>query len=237
MERKHRHELQKDGLKEALVDARDYVTSHRGQTVRTGAIVVAAALLVGGVWGGITLRDRRLAHRFSEAIGLFDAPLVSDGVAPGQGQRAFKDANERLAAAKDDLRKLAKDAPSSVSGQAAMLVVMALDGPAAATGSTLDGVKAFAKSEKGSISAGIAFVSLLDAEAAVGRAKDALDTAKKALDSGDAPVPKDVLLLALAKLSEKNGQTAEAKSYYQRLLADYPDSPVRTEAQQRAQGL
>ncbi len=237
MDKKHRHELQKNWLKETLLDGRDFVTSHQGQTVRTTAAVVGVAVLVGAVWGGIALRDRRLAHRFSEAIGLFDAPLASEGAPSGAGQKVFKDADERYAAAREELRKLAKDAPSSESGRAATLVLLALDGPAAATGANLDAVKAFARSEKGSISAGIAFVSLLDAEAAAGRAKDALETARKALDSGESPVSKDILLLALARLSEKNGQAAEARTYYQRLLTDYPDSPVRTEAQQRIQGL
>ena len=66
---------------------------------------------------------------------------------------------------------------------------------------------------------------------------DAMETAKKALDSGDAPVPKDVLLVTLGRLAEKNGQVAEAKTYYQRVLTDYPNSAVYPEAQQRIQGL
>jgi len=236
MDKKHRHDLQKNPLQEALNDARDYVTSHRGQTTRTVAIVVAAAVVIGAVWGGIALRNRRLTARFSEAIALFDAPLASEG-AVAQGARVFNSAGERLAAAKEELRKLAKDAPSSTSGRAATLVLVSLDGAPAATGANLDAVKAFAKSEKGSIAAGLAFVSLLDAEAAAGRAKDALETAKKTLDSGDAPVPKDVLLMALGRLSEKAGQPAEAKSFYLRVTTDFPDSPLRMEAQQRSQGL
>jgi tetratricopeptide (TPR) repeat protein len=236
MDKKHRHDLQHDGLKDALLDARDYVSSHRGQTTRSVAIAVGVALVVGAVWGGVSLRNRRLATRFSTAIGLFDAPLVSEGAVP-PGQRAFRDAAERTAAAKDELKKLAQDAPSSGPGRAATLVLVALDGAPAATGANLDAVKAFAKSEKGTIAGGIAFASLLDAEASAGRVKEAIDLAKKALDGGDAPVTKDVLLLALGRLSEKAGQNAEAKSYYLRVLTDYPDSPVRGEAQQRSQGL
>jgi tetratricopeptide (TPR) repeat protein len=236
MDKKHRHQLQHDGLKDALLGARDYVSLHRGQTTRTAAIAVAAVLVVGAVWGGVALRNRRLATRFSTAIGLFDAPLASDGAAP-PGQRVFPDAASRAAAAKEELRKLAKDAPSSEPGRAATLVLVALDGPSAATGANLDAVKAFAKSERGSIAGGIAFTSLLDAEAATGRVKEAIDLAKKALDGGDAPVTKDVLLLALGRLSEMAGEHAEAKSYFLRVLTDYPDSPLRGEAQQRSLGL
>ena len=43
--------------------------------------------------------------------------------------------------------------------------------------------------------------------------------------------------MALGRLSEKAGQPAEAKSFYLRVTTDYPDSPLRMEAQQRSQGL
>ncbi len=237
MDKKHRHDLQKNDLKAALISLRDFLTSHQSQTVRTVAAAVAATIVIGAVWGGIGWRDRRLAGRLSAAIGLLDAPLTSDGVAAAPGQRVFKDQTARLAAAKDELRKLAKDAPSSGSGRAASLMLMGLDGPSGVTGGAIDAAKALAKSEKGTISGGIAFVSMLDAEASSGRVKDAIETAKKALDSGDAPVPKDVLLVQLGRLAEKNGQVAEAKTYYLRVVTDYPDSPVRAEAQQRSQGL
>jgi predicted Zn-dependent protease len=237
MDKKHRHDLQKNDLEAALVAARDFFFSHQNQTVRTVTAVVAVAVLAGAIWGGISWRSRRLGARLSVAIGLFDAPLASEGAAAGTGQRVFKDEKERAAAARQELRQLAKDAPSSESGRAAALMLMALEGPSGVTGASVDAVRAFAKGEKGSISAGIAFVSLLEAEAAAGRAKDAMETAKKALDSGDAPVPKDVLLVTLGRLAEKNGQAAEAKTYYQRVLTDYPNSAVYPEAQQRIQGL
>jgi hypothetical protein len=237
MEKKHRHDLQRNDLKAVLLSLRDFLTSHQSQTVRTVAATVAVAIVVGAVWGGITWRHRRLAARLSAAIGLLDAPLAADGIAAGPGQRVFRDQNDRLAAAKDELRKLAKDAPSSGSGRAASLLLMGLEGPSGVTGGALDAAKALAKSEKGTISAGIAFVSMLDAEASSGRVKEAIETAKKALDAGDAPVPKDVLLVELGRLAEKNGQGAEAKTYYLRVVTDYPDSPVRAEAQQRSQGL
>ncbi|MGA7989907.1 MAG: tetratricopeptide repeat protein, partial [Thermoanaerobaculia bacterium] len=67
--------------------------------------------------------------------------------------------------------------------------------------------------------------------------KEALEAAKKYLESSDSPLPKDVLVYTVAKLYEKTGQTIEAKSFYQRLVADFPDSPLRAEAQQRLASL
>lgn len=236
MEKKHRHDLQRNDLKAVLISARDFITSHQGQTVRTAAAAVSVLVVVGAVWGGVSWRQNRLGARLSAAIGLLDSPLASEGTAAA-GQRVFRDAAERSAAAKEELRKLAADAPSSSSGRAAALLVMGLDGPKGVSGGALDAAKGLAKGGGGGIAAGVAFVSALDAEAAIGRPKEAFETAKKALDAGDAPVPKDVLLVALGRLAEKSGKSAEAKTYYQRVLTDYPDSAMRPEAQQRVQGL
>ncbi|MFI5181249.1 MAG: tol-pal system YbgF family protein [Thermoanaerobaculia bacterium] len=236
MEKKHRHDLQRNDLKAVLISARDFVTSHQGQTARSATAVVAVVLVVGAIWGGIVWRQNRLGARLSAAIALLDAPLASEGPATA-GQRVFKDAAERSAAAREELKKLAADSPSSLSGRAAAILVMGLDGPKGVSGGALDAAKALAKGESGGLAAGVAFVSALDAEAATGRAKEAFETARKALDAGDAPVPKDVLLVALGRLAEKSGKSAEAKTYYQRVLTDYPDSAMRAEAQQRIQGL
>ncbi len=237
MERKHRHDLQKNDLEAFLVSIREFLTSHLSQSVRTAVLLAAVAIVIGAVWGGMAWRNRRLAARLSAAIGILDAPVAADGVAASPGQRVYRDAADRLAAAREELRKLSKDAPSSASGRAASLLLMGLDGPTGVTASAIDAARAFAKSEKGTIAAGIAYVSMLDAEASSGRVKEAIETAKKALEKGGAPVPKDVLLLELGRLEERNGQVAEAKSYYQRVLTDYPDSAIRAEAQQRSQGL
>ena len=67
--------------------------------------------------------------------------------------------------------------------------------------------------------------------------KDAIETAKRYLDSADSPLPKDLLIFTLARLYEKNGQNAEAKSTYQRVVSDFPDSSFRSDAQQKAASL
>ena len=41
----------------------------------------------------------------------------------------------------------------------------------------------------------------------------------------------------LAHLYEKAGKPAEARSFYQRVVSEFPDSPMRFEAQQRAAAL
>lgn len=232
-----RKELKENELEHALVEARDYVVSHAVQTRRWTIVGVGAAVLVGLVWGGITLRSSRLDARLSKALAVFDAPLATDGAGTPPGATVYKDAAERLEAAKKELRSLADDAPGSTAGQAARTMLLALDGGATPPAKLLDGARDLAKRAPGSIASGVAAMSYLDAEVAAGRVKEAIASAKGFLDSAQPPLPKDVLLFTLARLYEKDGQAAEAKASYQRVVADFPDSPMRFEAQQKAQGL
>ncbi|HTS03318.1 MAG TPA: tetratricopeptide repeat protein, partial [Thermoanaerobaculia bacterium] len=231
MARLTKDQLRTDQLQHALTDARDFVSSHRSETTRwvvAGAAVLAAAL---AVWGGIAWRNERAAGRLSRALAIFDAPLASDP-SPAPGAKTYKDAAERTAAARKELQDLVKDSPSSAPGRAAAVLLLGLEGAPAATAANLDAAKALAKSESGTVAGGVAAMAALDAEAAAGRSKEALEAAKKYLDAADSPLPKDLLVYTVAKLYEKNGQNIEAKSFYQRLVTDFPDSPLRTEAQQ-----
>jgi tetratricopeptide (TPR) repeat protein len=230
-------QLQTDELEHALVDARDFVSSHRSETTKW-AVIAGVVLLAGaGLWYGLNLRANRLGTRLGHAVSLFDAPLVTDGGSVATGQKVFKDAAERTAELKKELKALATDSPSSTPGQAAALLMLGMEGSNAASGTTLDAVKSFAQKGSGSVASGIAAVSLLDAEAAAGRTKDAIETAKRYLDSTDSPLPKDVLIFTLARLYEKAGQNADAKTYYQRVVTDFPDSSFRGDAQQKAASL
>ncbi len=237
MARLTKKQLQTDQLEHALTDAKDYVVTHRRETVRWTVIAVAVLAVVAGVVGATTLRSRRLDARLSEAVGLFDAPLVTDGVPAAEGRPVFGSAAERLAAIRKELSGLVKDAPSSEAGRAAAVMLLSLDGPVAATPANLRAAEALAKDEPGSAASGVAALSAIDARAAAGNPKGALDLAKRYLDQAEAPLPKDVLVYTVGRLCERMGQLAEAKTYYQRLVADFPDSPMRGDAQQRLAGL
>ena len=232
-----RKELKENELEHALVEARDYVVSHEATAKKWTVIAVGAAVLVGLVWGGLALRARRLDARLSAALAVFEAPLVTDGAGTPPGATVYKDTTERTEAALKQLRTLAADAPGSRPGQAALTMILALEGGKNPATRLLDGARDLARRDPGSIASGVAALSYLEAEAAAGRVKEAIASAKGYLEAAEPPLPKDVLLFTLARLYEKDGQAAEAKSSYQRVVADYPDSPMRFEAQQKSQAL
>ncbi len=230
-------QLKENELEHALVEARDYVVGHEVQAKRWGVLAAVAVALVAVVWGGLALRARRLDARLSAALAAFDAPLATDGAGTPPGATVYKNAGERSEAAKKLLRALADDAPGSKPGQAARTMLLALEGGATPPAKLLDGARDLAKRDPGSVVSGVAALSYLEAEASAGRVKEAISAAKGYLDAAEPPLPKDVLLFTLARLYEKDGQGAEAKTSYQRVVADFPDSPMRFEAQQKVQGL
>src|SRR5512141_335685 len=156
-----RKELKENELEHALVGARDYVVSHEATAKKWTVIGVGAAVLVGLAWGGLALRARRLDARLSSALAVFDAPLATDGAGTPPGTTVYKDASERTAAARKQLRELADSAPGTTP-------------PA----KLLDGARDLARRDPGSIASGVAASSWLEAEAAAGRVKEAIASAK-----------------------------------------------------------
>jgi tetratricopeptide (TPR) repeat protein len=69
--------------------------------------------------------------------------------------------------------------------------------------------------------------------ASQGKAAEAIDRLKRAIESTSTAAPKDALLYTLAQIYEASGAAADARATYQRLLTDYPDSPYRADARQK----
>lgn len=227
-------EMQRDELQEVFVEATGYVASHKNQTYRWIAIGAGALVLVVGGLMAFKAMQAKAGEKLSDALGVYDAPLVADGVQLAAGQQVYKDAAERSAAA---VKALEAAKGSSAPGKAAAVALLASQGAKGVTGTAVDEAKALASSASGSIVGGTAAAAVLDAEAAAGRTKEAIELAKKYLESSDSPLPKDVLIFYLAKLNEKAGQQAEARVFYQRLVTDFPDSPYRFDAQQKVSNL
>ena len=232
-----RKDLKENELEHALVEARDYVVSHEAGAKKWTGLAIGAVVLVGLVWGGLAFRGRQLDARLSAALSVFDAPLVDGRGGDAsrrdrlQGRRrADRGGEEAASRAGRRLRRLDSraggpdDAAGARRGRDASREAPRRRPRPGEAGSRLDRF-------------GVAALSYLEAEAAAGRVKEAITSAKGYLDAAEPPLPKDVLLFTLARLYEKDGQLAEAKSSYQRVVSDYPDSPMRFEAQQKAQGL
>lgn len=235
--KKQLEQLQHNEIEDALLDARDYVTSHKQQTKRWTLIGVGVAVGLGLVLGGVSWRSRRLNGELAGTLALYSAPVVTEGSVAAPGQKVYKDESERKAEIARKLQALVERAPSSTAGRSAAVLLMAEQGNKGVTADRLKAAEGLAKASRSPIEAATVAVSFLEAKASAGGAKEAIEAARKYVDSTSSPLPKDVALYTLARLYEKAGQTAEAKSTYQRLVSEFPDSTFKWDSQQKADSL
>jgi TolA-binding protein len=78
--------------------------------------------------------------------------------------------------------------------------------------------------------AGIAKFALAGIYKKHGDTQKAADLYKQIYDSGG--YSKSAAVLELARLSEATNKTEEAKTYYQKIVSEFPESPFRQEADQ-----
>lgn len=97
----------------------------------------------------------------------------------------------------------------------------------------MDGLKAILPSIKSPVTRGFIIIDLIQIlldKKQYAQAKDFLEGQKKAL-------PEDFVLFLQAIILEKEGQREEAKGLYEKINKTFEDSPLKSEAQTRAQML
>jgi tetratricopeptide (TPR) repeat protein len=224
-----RRDMKRNDLAEGVRHTVDYVAHHRrGVTEAAGAAVVIA-LLIGGFFLFRAWRERQAAAELSAGLEALEMPLASDQAAKGAA-RTFPTDSDREKEAKAHFEKAAGVGGTS-AGRAAALVL------AARAGVPTD-ADAFAKAARERASE-ISTPGEIDSArllAAQGKAPEAMDRLRRAIDSSRTTAPKDALLFALGEICEQSGNAVEAKAAFDRIVNEFPDSPYRQDARSKVSG-
>ena len=223
-----RQDLKRNELAETVGKTVDYVTGHRRGVTEIVAVVAGIAAIVAGFFMYRAWLERSAGRTLSEALAIMDTPLASDPQAAG-APKTFASAAERRSQAEKLLRQAASHG-STASGRAAQVILAASGSEKAA-----ESVDVFEKAARQSRSESAAAAEIDAARqlAADGKANDAIERLKRAIESPTSAAPKDALLFALAGIYEQTGASADARATYQRLITDYPNSPYRADARQK----
>ncbi len=89
----------------------------------------------------------------------------------------------------------------------------------------------------GSLYGRMARLGLAEAQAQTGQFDPAIATFKELADQADAPMPKDAILMQLARVYRDAGKTAEARETFDRIVKEFPNSPFMTDAQNEIEAL
>lgn len=227
MARITRRQLKRNELAETFGRTVDYVSHHRRGATEAIAAGVAVLLLAAGFLLFRGWRERSAGRELSEAIAILEAPLASDPAA-ATAARTFPTAAEREREAAQYLDSAAKKGGTR-AGRAARVILAARSEKPADAVNVLTRVARDAELE-------VAAAAEIDAArllAATGKSTEAIDRLKRAIESPQSAAPRDVLLFVLAETYEKSGSAADARSTYQRIVNDYPNSPYRTAAREK----
>jgi tetratricopeptide (TPR) repeat protein len=220
-----REDLRRDEVMETVGKGLQFVSVHRKGTAESIGIAVGLAVLIGAFVAFRAHRESEAADHLSRALAALSAPLASDPAAAG-APKTYPTTAERDAEANRELDAAAEYGATKSGRQAAVL--LAARGASKDTGA----FDRFARSGK-SVVAAAAELDGYRALADAGKTTEAITAVKRAIETSSSAVPKDALLAELGSLYERSGSPTDARTIYQRIASEYPDSPYASEAQSR----
>lgn len=233
-----RKEIKRDELASAVGRGVEYAESH----VRTIVYAVGAVLLVAVIavavyfWRGNRAEDASAA--LSKATRVFQAPIQATGAKPNDAETpSFATEAVRRGRAKEMLEKVRADYGSTDAADVAGLYLAQI----AADEGKLDDARAlwqdFIDEHSDHMLAGETKVNLISLDRQQGKGEKVVQELRAMLEQDQASLPQDVILHELGITLEDLKRPQEAVQFYQRIVDEFPQSPFRMEAQQKASAL
>jgi tetratricopeptide (TPR) repeat protein len=242
MKRIERRHLKENELASTLANAREFLEPRRKQITTT--IVVLAVLVVAVL--GVTFVRQRSRSRGQEllaqamvALNARVVPAQANAAQPGELPAAasfgatgtFATEDAKLTAALPKLKAAADAYPESDAGITARYH---LAGALAALGRHAEAITEFDSVEKraghDSLYGRMARLGKADEQARAGQIDTAIATWKEIAGDANADLPKDAILIELARAYVQKGNTDEAKKAFNEIVEKHPDSPYVPEA-------
>jgi tetratricopeptide (TPR) repeat protein len=234
-QRLQRKDIKHDEIAESLGRGVEYVGGH-ARAIGLAALGVVALVAVGvGLYLYLGNRAEKANAALGAAVKVYAAPISAtdakpnDPVSPSFATEAARDKK-----AKELLEKVRSDFGSS---DAADLAGFQLADMASRTGDLKRARELwteFVEDQGDHLLSGQARLNLLALDRKEGKGEVAVNQLKGWLDQSEPPLPKDVILNELAAALEALDRAEEAKTYYRQIVDDYPQSPYRAQAQQKA---
>ena len=242
MKRKERHQLKENDLAEMIGAARGAFETHRGRLAIIFLVIVVAAAVVAGIAVWRQRTEVRAQQLLGDAMVAFNArvvPVTSEPTQPGEVPAAatigatgsFATEAAKLNAALPKLKAAADAYPDSDAGitaryhYASSLAALGRHDEAIAQ---FDDVARRAGAD--SLYGRMARFGKADTEARGGKLDAAIATWKEMASSTDESLPKDAILIELAKAYQAAGKTEEARKTFNQVVDEHPTSPYAAEA-------
>ncbi len=242
MKRKERHHLKENELAHSLGAARDFIEPRKAQVA---GLVVLVLVIVGAIFAITAWRqgdDSQAQQALAEAMVVMDARVIppsSTAATPGELPAAatmgavgsFPSEAAKLNAALPKLKTAADTYPDTESGITARYHYAS---GLAALGKNDEAVAAFdavvQRAGAESLYGRMSRLGKADTQMNAGQHDAAIATWKELAASTDDTLPKDAILMELAKAYQAKGNQEEAKKTFTQIVDDHPTSPYSAEA-------
>lgn len=206
-----------------------------GQNWKQAATGLGGAVAVAFVYWGVSAlvagRSDAAATALSTAIETYSAPVGS--AAKATATIKFATDTERLDAAEKAFKAVSSRYWLTSQARYAKLYLahIAADRGDTAAAVRLLGELASKKSNNPIVR--LATLDLIRLRVAKGEGQQLVPDLEAMISGKDPRLPRDVAMFEMARMWEKEGKPAEAARLYRKLVDDFPESPYRTDAQQR----
>lgn len=238
MKRAERHHLKENELAHLAVNAREVVGARRNQIL---GVTVAIVVVLAAAIGYFAWRNRvqaRAGTLLAEAM-MVDEARVGPPAAPGtpEAGQSFPTDREKQQASLTKFKQVADQYPSTPAGIFARYreatVQMALANAKDAAAAYQQVIDADGDGLYGRM----ARLGLAEAQARAGSYDQAINTYKELAQQKDGPLPIDGILMQLGRTYVVAGKPADAQQTFNRILAEFPQSPFSGEAQRELESL
>jgi tetratricopeptide (TPR) repeat protein len=233
-----RREIKHDEFASAMGRSMEYAGAHaRVLLLALGGVVLVIALVV----GGFLLLGRRAVQAneaLAAALKVYQAPVVATGAKPDDKLApSFPTAEARRARAETLFGEVRDRYGMSDSADVAGLYLANI----AASKGELDRARTlwtdFVDEHDDHFLAAAARVNLIQLDRQQGKGEEVVGRLRPLLDQSEPVLPKDLVLYELGQTYEQMKRAEEAKSSYQKVVDEYPQSSYAQLAQQRVAAL
>ena len=249
MKAKERHKLKENELAHSIAAARDFIEPRQKQI---GGLLVVVVLIAAAIAGFVIIggrSDDQAQRMLGEAMVALNARVVpasapanQPGEVPAAAQLgaegSFATEEAKLRAALPKLKAAADAYPATEQGITARYHMA---GALATLGQHKEAIAAFSdvvqRAGNDNIYGRMAKLGKADTEVKAGQLDAAIATWKELASSNDDSLPKDAILMELARAYVAKGNQEEARKTFTQIVDEHPLSPYSAEARAELESL
>lgn len=219
-----------------LIGLVDQVMHWLGQNWRQAALGLAGAFVVAMVvWGTrafLASRTDAAGEALSRAVATYSAPVGS--AAPAEATLKFATDTERLAAAEKAFSEVRSKYSLTAEARMARLYLARIAMDRNDRDKAIRELGELASKHSAEPVVRMAMLNLVRLRIEKGEGAQLVKDLEAMVAGKDPRLPRDVALFQLGQLWEHDGKPEEAAKMYRKLAEEFPESPYRSEAAQRA---